>query len=217
MYENIVIIGAGGHAKEIAFLIEDINSYEMTWNILGYIDRDTSNLGKNNGRYKIIGDERFFDDYKGELNAVVAIGDPTKLKEISSRIAFKYQNVKFPNLIHPSALGYIRDVKMKRGNIICAGNIFTTDINIGSYNCFNRGCNISHDVEIGDCCVINPGVNISGGIKIGSGCLIGTGATILQYLNIGENSTIGAGAVVVKDVKPSDTVVGIPASSILKH
>ena len=189
----------------------------MTWNILGYIDRDTSNIGKNNGRYKIIGDEKYFDNYEGELSTVIALGDPKKLKEISFRISSKYPKIIFPNLIHPSALRYIRDVKMKRGNIICAGNIFTTDINIGSYNCFNRGCNISHDVEIGNCCVINPGVDISGGIKIGSGCLIGTGSTILQYLNIGENSTIGAGAVVVKDVKPSDTVIGVPASSILKH
>ncbi|RMD92149.1 MAG: sugar O-acyltransferase, partial [Calditrichaeota bacterium] len=31
--KDIVIIGAGGHAREIAHLIEDINLHQPTWNI----------------------------------------------------------------------------------------------------------------------------------------------------------------------------------------
>ncbi|MCK4446575.1 MAG: transferase, partial [Candidatus Marinimicrobia bacterium] len=42
MTKDIIIIGAGGHAKEIAYLIEDINMEKKTWNLLGYIDRDKS-------------------------------------------------------------------------------------------------------------------------------------------------------------------------------
>lgn len=214
MTKDIIIIGAGGHAKEIAYLIEDINMEKKTWNLLGYIDRDKSNIGKLNGKYEIVGDDTFFKGFNSELNLVVAIGSLDRVKTIYKNISIKYPKIKFPNLIHPSSLKYIRDVSIGIGNIICAGNIFTTDIQIGSYNCINRGCNISHDVIIGDYCVINPGVNISGGVIIKSSCLIGTGSTILQYLVIGENSIVGAGAVVTKDVKSGNTVVGIPAEPI---
>jgi len=214
MIKDIVIVGAGGHAKEIAYLIEDINMEKKAWNLLGYIDRDKSNIGKLYGKYEVVGDDTFFEDFNSELNLVVAIGSPDKVKTVYGKISVKYPEIRFPNLIHPSAARYIRDVSVGKGNTICAGNIFTTDIKIGSYNCINRGCNISHDVVIGDCCVINPGVNISGGVIIKSSCLIGTGSTLLQYLIIGENSIVGAGAVVTKDVKSGNTVVGIPAEPI---
>ena len=210
--DDIVIIGSGGHAKEIAFLIEDINANNKNWNILGYIEKEKSEIGKVNGKYEVIDDESFFDKCTGKINVAIAIGYPLVVKAVQKRLAKKYSDVLlFPNLIHPSVKDIIRDVRLGQGNLICAGNIFTTDIRIGSFNCINRGCNISHDTIIKDYCIINPGVNISGGVTIESACLIGTGATILQYLTIGENATVGAGAVVTNNVEKGKTVIGIPA------
>jgi len=123
-------------------------------------------------------------------------------------------SITFPNLIHPSTLLDKESVVMEQGNVICAGNIFTTNISIGSFNYFNLNCTYGHDIQIGDYCVFNPGINLSGGVKIGSGCLIGTGATILQYLNIGDGAIVGAGAVVVKDVPPGLVVAGVPAKQL---
>jgi sugar O-acyltransferase (sialic acid O-acetyltransferase NeuD family) len=215
MNKDIVIIGSGGHAKEIALLIEGINANNKTWNILGYIEKARSDVGKINGRYEVIDDESFFNKCKGKINVAIAVGSPMTVKTIQSRLKQRYSDVLlFPNLIHPSVKDSIRDVRLGHGNLFCAGNIFTTDILIGSFNCINRSCNISHDTIIKDYCVINPGVNISGGVAIESTCLIGTGATILQYLTIGEKATVGAGAVVTKNVEKGKTVVGIPAKPI---
>ncbi len=44
--KDIVILGSGGFAKEVAFLIEEINRSSITWNILGFITNDKSMLGK---------------------------------------------------------------------------------------------------------------------------------------------------------------------------
>jgi sugar O-acyltransferase (sialic acid O-acetyltransferase NeuD family) len=213
MIDDIVIVGAGGHAKEISFLIEEINNSKPTWNLLGYIEKDHTSIGKYNGKYRILNDESYFEKNKGNLNVVIALGSPHLVKSIHSRLKEICPNIKFPNLIHPSVRAESVDVKMGHGNIVCAGNIFTTDIKVGSFNCINRGCNISHDVEIHNYCIINPGVNISGGVMIKDKCLIGTGATILQYLTIGTDSIIGAGAVVTKDVTENVTVVGVPAKT----
>jgi sugar O-acyltransferase (sialic acid O-acetyltransferase NeuD family) len=215
MIKDIVIIGSGGHAKEIAFLIEEINLNEKEWNLLGYIDKESVNIGKVNGHYSVIGNESFFMKYRSKIDIVVAIGSPMIVKNVVERLSKEFPNtLDFPNIVHPSVQPNLRDVSIGTGNIICAGNIFTTDISIGSFNCFNRGCNISHDTKIENYCTINPGVNISGGVKIESTCLIGTGATILQYLTIGKNAIVGAGAVVTKDVEKGKTVIGIPAKPI---
>ena len=216
MKKDIVIIGAGGHAREIAYLIECINSKEPTWNILGMIDKDPRNVGKYCGKYQIIGDDSFFEELKRDVSVVVAIGQPAIMKNIYTRLQKDFPDINFPNLIHPSVVPGMREVKLGVGNVICEGNIFTTDIEIGSFNCLNRGNNISHDVRIGDFVVVNPGVNISGGVTIESECLIGTGATILQYLKIGRGAIVGAGAVVTMNVPPGTTVVGVPAKPISK-
>ena len=63
-------------------------------------------------------------------------------------------------------VGDWEQIKIGEGNIICAGNIFTTDIEIGSFNVFNLDCTVGHDTVIGSYNIINPSVNISGGVKI---------------------------------------------------
>ena len=48
------------------------------------------------------------------------------------------------------------------------------------------------------------------------GAFIGLGARVIQCLTIGEWSTVGAGAVVRHDVPPGQTVVGVPARTLVR-
>lgn len=206
--QDIVIFGSGGLAREVAFLIEQINSVSTQWNILGFVEQDPHRVGREVGKYSVrYTEEELFDK---TVAAAIGIGSPVVIQKIATRFAER-SNISFPNLIHPSVIRDEPRVKLGRGNIICAGNIFTTDIEIGSFNLFNLNCTYGHDVRIADCCVFNPGINMSGGVEMGSRCLIGTGATILQYLKIGDEVTVGAGSVVTKDVPAGTTVVGVPA------
>ena len=38
--KDLVIIGAGGFAREVAWLVEEINKEKPSWNLIGYIDED---------------------------------------------------------------------------------------------------------------------------------------------------------------------------------
>ena len=40
--KDIIIIGAGGVGKEVAFIIEQINIKTSVWNIVGIVDDDES-------------------------------------------------------------------------------------------------------------------------------------------------------------------------------
>jgi len=213
MIKDIVIIGASGLAKEVAFLIEDINKEKMQWNILGFIDNDEKNVGVKLNDIPIIGTDDWLISQGKSMNIAFGIGYPNLIKKLSinyNKISF----FEFPNLIHPNAIGNWNNISLGIGNIICAGNILTTSINIGSFNYINLSCTIGHDSFIGDYNVINPTVNISGGVKMENEILLGTGSQIVQYKNICSNCVVGAGAVVTNHLEEKGVYVGVPAIKI---
>jgi len=213
MIKDIVIIGASGLAKEVVFLIEDINKDKMQWNILGFIDNDEKNVGVNLNDIPIIGTDDWLISQRKSMCIAFGIGFPNLRKKLS--INYKKNSFfEFPNLIHPNVIGDWNNISLGHGNIICAGNILTTSINIGSYNYINLSCTIGHDSFIGDYNVINPSVNISGGVKMRDEILLGTGAQILQNKNICTNCVIGAGAVITKNLEEKGVYVGTPAKKL---
>lgn len=208
---DLVIVGSGGFAREVGFLVEDINKESPAWNLVGYVHDGSENIGTPCGKSAIIGTTReFIENLTQGINVVIGIGAPAVIWRVSQQLA-ALSHVKFPNLIHPSVVRDRERVSLGHGNIVCAGNVFTTDIKLGSFNILNLACTLGHDIVMGDCNVVNPGVNISGGVVIGNRCLVGTGATILQNKKIGDDATVGGGAVVVKDVEGRTVVAGVPA------
>ena len=89
--KDIVIIGSGGFAKEVAFLLEDINKQKQKWKILGYVD---NNKSLHNGKYKVYMDDYDLLKINKEINVVFGIGDTSLLKKLSN--LYKKNNfVKF--------------------------------------------------------------------------------------------------------------------------
>jgi UDP-N-acetylbacillosamine N-acetyltransferase len=212
---DIVIIGSGGLAKEVCFLIEEVNrDYGTTnkYNILGYADT-IDKIGTICGKYRVVMDDEDLVQHSSNIGVILGLGTP----EISNKLIKKYRAnpfISFPNIIHPNVVGDWDSIEMGRGNVICAGNVFTTDVKIKDFNYFNLSCTVGHDTSIGEFNIINPSVNISGGVNIGNNNLIGTGSQVLQYLKIGDNNIVGAGAVVSKEITDSGVYVGIPARRI---
>ncbi|WP_253197388.1 acetyltransferase [Clostridium algidicarnis] len=212
MIKDIVIIGAGGFGREVAWLIEDINKLNNQWNILGFVDdNETIQETVING-YKVVGNIEWLKEQ--ELYVISAIGDPIIKKKIMDRISGS-KNV-YPVLIHPSVI-YSDEVIFGEGSIICAGNIITVNIDIGKHVIINIDCTIGHDAILGDYTTVLPGVNVSGLVKIEECVSIGTGTAIIQGVSVGKNTVIGAGSVVVKDLPENCTAVGAPAKPIKFH
>jgi len=208
--EDIVIVGAGGFAKEVAFLIDDINKKHRKWNILGFVDIKKT---MKNGKYSVVYNDNDLLNIDKEINVIFGIGDSNLILKLSESYKAN-KNIKFPNLIHPNVIGDFERISIGEGNIICASNIFTTDIDIGSFNIFNLNNTIGHDAIIGNFNVINPTCNISGGVNLGDKILLGTGSQVLQYVSITSNTIVGAGAVVTKNITENGVYVGSPAKKI---
>ncbi len=208
--DKIYIIGTGGFAKEVYFLIKETKLYEFK----GFVDYRPKNshlmIGVESN--PIIDEDEFLSEYKGS-NVVIGVGRPHLLKKLSE----KFESFKTPNIIHPSFISDKININIGVGNIITAGVIFTTNITIGSFNVFNLNMTIGHDSIIGNHNVFNPSTNISGNNKIGNGNLFGVGSISLENIEIGNNNVIGASALLTKKINNDSVYIGIPAKMITNN
>lgn len=212
----LYIIGAGGAAKEVFFLVKEINKVNTMYDFRGFIDlnskEDKLKIGKS--FFPIIEETIFLEDAKENTSVVFGVGDPFFLKKIISKYTSK-DSFAFPNLIHPN-VSIDDSVSLGQGNVIASSCVFTVDISLDDFNYINRGTHVGHDTVISSYNVFNPCVVISGGVDIGNENLIGTNATILQYLKIGSKNKIGGGAVVTKNIQNDNCMIGVPATSMKK-
>lgn len=207
---DLYIIGAGGFGREVAWLVERINSVQPTWNLKGFIDDNESLWGRYEDGYRIVGGCDYLLSLD-EVYVLCAVGSARVRKIIIEKL--KDSSVKFATVIDPSVI-LSKRVEIGEGTIICAGAVITVDIKIGNHVIVNLGCTIGHDVVIEDYVTAYPSVNISGNTHIGECSELGTGMQIIQGKKIGSNVIVGAGAVVIKDCLENGTYVGSPAKKI---
>ena len=210
--KDIVIIGAGGFAREVAWLIENINKSKKQWNLLGFIDDDENLHGEKLNGYDILGDIDYLNKLKNEVYCVIAIGDGKTRKQIVDRIN---KNRKFATLIHPD-VDLSSTNLIGEGCIICCGTILTVNVALKNHIIINLDCTIGHDAILEDYTTLMPSVNVSGNVFIDKYTTVGTGTNIIQGLHIGKNSIVGAGSVVIRDIEDNCTVVGNPGRIIKK-
>ena len=209
--KKIVIYGAGGFAREIIWLIEEINSDSKKWEILGLIEDNLDNFGKEINGYKILGGRDYLKSLSDDIFVVIAIGDGN----IRKKIIENFPNKKYATLIHPN-VKISSTNKIGEGSIICAGCNLTVNIIIGNHSNINLNCTVAHDCKIGDFVSIFPQVAISGNVKIGSNTTIGTGSAIIQKLKVGENVTIASMSNVTKNIPDESIGLGNPIKIIKK-
>ena len=208
--KDIILLGSGGFAREVVWLLEENNKVKPEWNILGYLSEEP--VGKEVGSYPVIGKDAWLLNRGRETYAVCCVGDGSQRKRIVEQFKGN-SNVIFPNIISRDVV-IAESVKLGVGNIIAKSSILTVDIKLGNFNIINLDSTIGHDCQIGNFVTINPGAHISGNVTLCDGVTIGTGATCIQGITVNENTTVGAGAAVVRDLEPNVVAVGIPAKAL---
>ena len=210
--KDLIIIGASGFGREVAWLVERINQQAPTWNLLGFMDDNELIQQENINEYEVIGrtDDvaRYPDAY-----CVCAVGASKIREAIIKKINRLNPDSKFATLIDPS-VEKSKIINIGEGSIICAHTILTVNIEIGSHVIINLDCTVGHDAFIEDYVTLYPSVNVSGATRICRCAEIGTGTQVIQGKTIGSNAIVGAGSVVTKDIPDNCTAVGVPANPI---
>jgi len=210
--QKVVILGAGGFAREVLWVFREANKVNHQWEVLGFIDEEPENHGKLICDLPILGGFEWFKKTdKSEIEVICGAGSPETKKHFVEKA--KSLGLDFCSVIHPN-VRMSRYVEIGKGTVITAGNIITTQVKIGKYVSLNLDCTLGHDDAIENYCNIAPGSHLSGNVTLKEGVDFGTGAVILQGLTVGKWSIIGAGAVVTRDIPDHVTAVGIPARAV---
>jgi len=196
--EEIVVIGAGGHAK---VLITTLTA--RGFSIAAVFDDDDSKWGVDAQGTRV----SRIDRERGG-NGIIGIGDNAQRREMARALSFEWRTVVHPSaFVHPSA-------KLGRGTVVFAGAVVQPDAVIGDHVIVNTGATVDHDCVVGDYAHLAPGVHLAGSVQVGEGAFLGIGSVVIPGVRIGHWSTLGAGAAAIRDVADGVVAVGVPARAL---
>lgn len=208
---QLLIVGSGGHAREVHQIVKDINHVLPTWNVLGFAVHSEflpSGLINDLPVFEIV-------DAIGrypEAKLIVAIGAPKARRRVVAQIE-AMGRPSFATIVHPNAI-VGGGVHISEGCVIFPACIVTTDVRLGRHVHLNVASSVSHDGKISDFVTLGPRVVCCGRVLLGEAVDMGAGAVAIPRVEIGADSVVGAGAVVTGNLPGGVTAVGVPARSL---
>ncbi|WP_213456062.1 acetyltransferase [Rhizomonospora bruguierae] len=204
MRRDLVIVGAGGFARETAAAVRATDR----WNLLGFLDDDPALPGTVRGGVPILGGTA---DVPPGAAVVVCVGNPRAFDVrtgLVRRLALPTD--RYATIVHPAA-SVPAGCVLGPGTVLLAGAVLTADVAVGAHVAVMPQAVLTHDDVVGDFATVASGVRLGGGVRIGSGAYLGAGCLVRESVAVGEYAQVGMGAVVLRDVPPGQVWVGNPA------
>lgn len=198
---DVVVVGAGGHAREIADIIGRSAAYE----VLGFL-ADTAPAAHDPAASRYLGTVDRLADHA--THYALAIGDSVARARVAARLdELGGQPI---TVVDPdSTIG--SNVSLGVGTIVFPGVRITTDVRLGRHCHVNVNATVSHDCRLGDFVTVSPGSVVCGTVTLGDRTYVGANACIRQNITIGADVLVGAGAMVTRDLPNPGVYVGCPA------
>jgi len=210
---RVCIIGAGGHGRVVASMVNALTARDRAISFAGYVDNASRPPAVPAELW--LGDDADLDHLaqQGRItHFVVGVGGVRGGLDLRRSLyrAAEHAGLVPLAIIHDRAV--ISDsVTIGGGSTVMAGAILNPGVSVGVNVIVNTGSIVDHDCCIADHAHIAPGAVLSGGVAVGENAMVGAGAVCREGLSIGAGATIGAGAVVVCDIPPGQVVKGVPA------
>jgi sugar O-acyltransferase (sialic acid O-acetyltransferase NeuD family) len=202
---GLVIVGAGGFARETAAAVRD----SPEWRLLGFVDDEPTSHGRSRSGVPVLGPV----DLARSLDArvVVCVGSPRDYT-VRSRLVRRLglPQSRYATVVHPSAQVGAGCV-IAPGSVLLAQVTLTADVRLGAHVAVMPQVVLTHDDVVDDFATIASGVRLGGDVHIGRGAYLGAGSLLREGLTVGDWSMIGMGSVVLGHVPPGQVWVGQPA------
>lgn len=204
MTERVVIVGAGGHGREVLDVVEAVVATgRERIEVLGFVD--DGEVDDRQLRIPLLGPVDAIAGL-GDVHVVLGLGDPRVRAEVAARISAP---PALP-MIHPLAsTGSL--IQVGRGSVVAAGARLTTNVRIGQHCYVGPNATIGHDSVLLDFATLYPGAVVSGNVRLGRAATIGAAASVKQGVTIGAGAVVGMGGAATHDVPEGVTVAGVPA------
>ncbi|MCT4645611.1 MAG: NeuD/PglB/VioB family sugar acetyltransferase [Carboxylicivirga sp.] len=204
----MIILGAGGHAKEVIEVLKLNNFKEQ---ILLFddvtLDKDWPEIFKGYRRLRTI--KELKEQFITTPEFIIGVGG-IKAKSILWEKAISAGGQPCKLIANNASLSDTSNI-IDIGVSVMQMALISPDVKLGKGVMINTRANIHHDVSIGEFSEVAPSAILLGKCTIGKNTFIGAGAIILPNIEIGDNCIIGAGSVVTKNFRSYSKVKGNPA------
>lgn len=205
MKQQIIVIGAGGHAKSLIELVESTSQFQIK-GLIGMANE----IGKKVLNYEVFDSDENINRYISSSSFALGIG---QIKSSAFRFTI-FNKIKelggsFPVLVSSSSV-VSNHAKIEEGTTIFHQTLINSGAKIGKCSIINSGAIVEHDASIGDFCHISTNATINGNCTLGNAVFIGSGSTLIQETKITSNCVIGAGSLVTKNILEEGIHFGSP-------
>jgi sugar O-acyltransferase (sialic acid O-acetyltransferase NeuD family) len=186
---EIILIGAGGHARACIEVIENDGRFKIAGLVGMPSELNTQQFG-----YSVIAtDEDLNALAKSYQYVFIALG---QIKSASVRIKLftlvDELGFDLPTVIDPSAR-VSRHAKLGKGSIVMQHAVVNAGATIGSNCIINTKALIEHDANIESHCHISTGAILNGNVRVGEASFVGSGVVVKEGVSIGRSCLVGMG------------------------
>jgi sugar O-acyltransferase (sialic acid O-acetyltransferase NeuD family) len=207
---KLFLWGAGGHGKVVYDVVASTGVFEE----IAFVDDDPGGRSEYSGA-AVLGNSDVLDKLRqrGFGWFLISIGvNATRAK--CYRIALGHGLLP-ATATHPSAV-VSASAAIGPGTVVMPKAVINAGAQVGENCIINTGAIVEHDCRVGNHVHVSPGAVLGGGATVEECAHVGIGAVILPEARVEAAAMVGAGAVVLRSVPAGATVVGIPASRVLR-
>jgi sugar O-acyltransferase (sialic acid O-acetyltransferase NeuD family) len=210
---DLLIIGAGGFARETVAAVRAIAAVRPGWRLRGYLDDDPSLHGTERAGLPILGGLDLVHEMP-DADVVVCVANPRNpaiRQQVVNRLALPVE--RYATVVHPTA-SVADGCRLGPGTVLLAHVVLTADVVVGAHVAVMPQVVLTHDDRVADFATIASGVRLGGGVTVGQAAYLGAGALVRESIAIGAGALVGMGSVVLADVPPGQEWAGVPARSL---
>jgi sugar O-acyltransferase (sialic acid O-acetyltransferase NeuD family) len=212
----VVIVGAGGFARETAQALRDLAAADRAagrlerLRLLGHLDDDAALHGLDVDGVPVLGGSGLVHAMP-RARVVVCVGSP---RDQASRARLVRRlglpDERYATVVHPSA-AVADSCAVGPGSVLLAHCALTAAVRVGAHVAVMPHTVLTHDDVVEDFATLASGVRLGGGVRVERGAYVGSGALVREYTTVGAWSMVGMGSAVLSDVPPGEVWVGAPA------
>ncbi len=206
--QKLIIIGAGGHGKEVAWGVAAMNAVAPRYELVGFCD-DTVAPGVRVGGVAVLGAiEAVAERVGGGVAYICAVGKNRVRPGLVARAEACGWTPR--SVIHPTAV-VAPDAEIGAGTFLAPGTYVGPGARVGRHVIVNFHASVGHDAELGEHVQLCPGVRVSGAVKLGDEAFLGSNAAVAPGVVIGARSKLAACSFAAAGVPENALAMGVPA------
>ncbi len=210
--QDIVIYGAGGHAKVVAQSLSRLGR----WRVVGFIDDVApERAGEAFVGATVLGTRTLLPRLRADGCGAIALALGHNRVRLALGRELSEAGWSLPAIVDPSAV-VAADVQLGQGVFVGAKAVVEPGVQIGDLTIINTAAVVCHDSHVGHGAHVCPRVCVGGHAWVDDGAWIGIGATVRDRARIGAWTLVGAGSLVLKDIPQGVVAYGTPAHVVSK-